>query len=206
MVLAQAQSGVWYVFYQPLAFLLLLVSGFAETHRAPFDLPECEQELVGGFHTEYSALKFGMFFLGEYAHIITGSALLVALFFGGWEPLPFRPLLAGHSEWWAALIGFGVYWVKIAVFIWFYMLIRWTLPRFRFDQLMRMAWKGLVPIGVGLLFATGILVVFDLHQKWYWSLAANVVVLVLSLLWSALSKTPVTGRQENMPDVEVRPV
>ena len=203
IVNAQAQAGLWLVISQPLAFLLVLVSAFAETNRAPFDLAEAEQELVGGFHTEYSALKFGLFFLGEYAHMITNGALMVALFFGGWH-LWFLPGVENHA-WWAMLIKLGVYVAKIAVFIWFYMMIRWTLPRLRFDQLMRVAWKGMVPIGMGLVIATSVLVVLDLHRQWYWCLGANVVVLILALLWSSLSKVPVTGRQENMPDVQVRP-
>ena len=205
VVRAQASSGLWYICYQPMVFLLLVVCGFAETNRAPFDLPECEQELVGGFHTEYSALKFGMFFLGEYAHMITGSALLIALFLGGWAPVPFVPVLADDHAWWAMLIKFGVYWAKIAVFIWFYMLVRWTLPRFRFDQLLRVAWTGLIPIGLLLLLATSLLVAFDLHRNVFASLGANLVVLLIALTWSARTKSPVTGRQDNLPSVEVLP-
>ena len=203
VVADQANSGVWYVLYQPLPFLLILISGFAETNRTPFDLAEAEQELVGGFHTEYSALKFGLFFLGEYAHMITNSALMIALFLGGWH-LWFLPGTE-NVTWQAMLMKFVVYLVKIGLFIWFYMLVRWTLPRFRFDQLMRMAWKSMVPIGAGLVMATCVLVVFDLHREWYWSFAANVVVLILALLWSQRVKVPVTGRQPNLPDIEVRP-
>ena len=211
IVTAQVNSGLWFVCYQPLVFVMLLICGFAETNRAPFDLPECEQELVGGFHTEYSALKFGMFFLGEYAHMITGSALLIALFFGGYDPIPFwgafadGGLLAENTAWWAMLIKLGVYCAKISVFILFYMLIRWTLPRFRFDQLRRVAWKGLIPIGMLLLLATSLLVVFDWHQNLIASLIANVVVLVIALVWCGRSKVLVTGRQENMPEIKVRP-
>ena len=203
MVDAQASSGLWYVVYQPLPFMLVLISAFAETNRAPLDLAEAEQELVGGFHTEYSALKFGLFFLGEYAHMITNSALMIALFLGGWH-LWFLPGVE-NVTWWAALIKFCVYAGKVVGFIVFYMVIRWTLPRLRFDQLMRVAWKSMVPMGMGMVVATAVLVVFDLHRVWYWSLGANAIVLALSLLWAANSKTPVTGRQENLPDVQVRP-
>jgi len=203
VVNAQARAGLWYVFYQPLAFLLILTSSFAETNRTPFDLAECEQELVGGYHTEYSALKFGMFFLGEYAHMITGSALLIALFFGGWHVW----LLPGveSTTWWAMLIKFGVYWLKIAIFLGFFMLVRWTLPRFRFDRLMRMAWQALVPMGMGLVLATAILVVLGWNQNLLACSAANALVLLVSLLWAGHARTPVTGRQENLPPIDVRP-
>ncbi len=199
----QARSGLWFVAYQPLAFLLILISAFAETNRLPFDLAEAEQELVGGFHTEYSALKFGLFFLGEYAHMVTNSALMIALFFGGWHLW----LLPGADavSWPAMLVKFGVFWVKIAAFIWFYMLVRWSLPRFRFDQLMRLAWQGLVPIGIGLVLATCLLVALDLHRNVFASLGANAVVLVVALLWAARSKAPVTGRQANLPEIRVLP-
>lgn len=194
--------GLWYIFYHPLAFLLILVSAFAETNRLPFDLAESEQELVGGYHTEYSALKFGLFYLGEYAHMMTNSALMIALFFGGWEPIPFTALLADNHAWWAALIKFGVYWGKIAAFIVLYMAVRWTLPRFRFDQLMRIAWTGMVPMGVGLVGVTAVLVVLDQHQSLWWCLAANVVVFIAGLAWAARSKAPVTGRQVRLREME----
>lgn len=201
----QARSGLWFIFYQPLAFILVMISAFAETNRAPFDLAEAEQELVGGFHTEYSALKFGLFFLGEYAHMITGSALMIALFLGGWSIIPFTNLLADDHEWWAGLIKFGVYWFKIALFIGFFMLVRWTLPRFRFDQLMKMAWQGMVPAGVALVLGTALLVVWNLHDNLFASLAMNIVVLVLALIWAGLSRTPITGRQENLPELRLGP-
>ncbi len=117
----QARTGVWNILLQPIAFLLVLVSSFAETNRVPFDLAEAEQELVGGYHTEYSAMKWAMFFLAEYAHMITGSALMIALFFGGWHfwglPGP------DNVAWWAMLLRLAVYLLKIAVFIGFFMLI-----------------------------------------------------------------------------------
>src|SRR5207244_3388771 len=114
----EATDGVWYVFVQPLAFVIFLVSSFAETNRLPFDLPEAEQELVGGYHTEYSAFKFGMFFLGEYTHMITTSFLMVILFFGGWH----FPFIASADSWW--FIKLAVFGAKMAAFIVFYMLVR----------------------------------------------------------------------------------
>lgn len=133
---------MWNVFYQPLAFLIFLTSAFAECNRVPFDLPECEQELVGGYHTEYSAMKFAMFFLGEYTHMITTSFLMVILFFGGWH---FPWIATAESGWFAKLLVFAG---KMGLFIFFYMLVRWTIPRFRFDQLMALAWKVLIPLAL----------------------------------------------------------
>ncbi len=142
---------VWGVVAQPLGFLLFLVSAFAETNRLPFDLPESEQELVGGFHTEYSAMKFGMFFLGEYIHVITVSFLVVLLFFGGWD----FPGLDMHQVGWpAAFAKVLVLLMKVSGMIVFMMWIRWTLPRFRYDQLMDLAWKRMIPLALINLVAT----------------------------------------------------
>jgi NADH-quinone oxidoreductase subunit H len=209
----QAQSGIWNIFLHPIAALLLATCAFAESNRTPFDLVEAEQELVGGFHTEYSSMKFAMFFLGEYAHMITASAVFVALFLGGWH-LWFLPNV-DNTAWWAALIKFGVYWAKVILFIAFYMVIRWTLPRFRFDQLMRLAWTSMIPLGLGLVVVQGVLVAFDCRIDpsagvWrnigvmviYW--VANAVVLALTLWAGGRSKQPVTGRQNNLPEIEVR--
>jgi len=197
----QARSGVWNIFLHPIAFLLVLVSSFAETNRVPFDLAEAEQELVGGYHTEYSAMKWAMFFLAEYAHLITGSALMIALFFGGWHlwglPGP------DNVTWWAMLIRLAVYLAKIAVFIGFFMLVRWTIPRFRFDQLMRLAWQGLVPVGVALLAATAVLAALGRQRNVPASLAVNLVLLLVVLRRAARSQRPVTGRQEDLPRVRV---
>lgn len=205
IVAQQAQGGVWYVFMHPLPFLLILVSSFAETNRAPFDLAEAEQELVGGFHTEYSSMKFAMFFLAEYAHIITGSAVMVALFFGGWAPLPFTSWLADSTAWWAMLIKLGAYLAKVAVFIGVFMLVRWTIPRFRFDQLMRLAWQSLVPVGVGLVAALAVLVALGLQRNLWACLLVNLLTLAVMLWSAARTRRPVTGRQDDLPDIDVRP-
>ncbi len=156
----QAGNGFWFIpawgiFVQPLGFLIFLVSAFAETNRLPFDLPESEQELVGGFHTEYSAMKFGMFFLGEYLHIITVSFLTVILFFGGWDA-PF--LTVDQTGWIAAVFKTLVIIFKVALMILFIMWIRWTLPRFRYDQLMNLAWKTMIPLSLLNLVVTAIVV------------------------------------------------
>jgi NADH-quinone oxidoreductase subunit H len=141
----QARNG-WNLFFQPVAALLFATSIFAECNRVPFDLPECEQELVGGYHTEYSGMKFASFFLGEYTHMITTSFLWVALFFGGWHfPWIATPESTGTG---AMILKVVLFAFKMFLFIAFYMFIRWTLPRFRFDQLMGLAWKVLMPLAM----------------------------------------------------------
>ena len=142
---------VWGIVAQPVGFLLFLISSFAETNRLPFDLPESEQELVGGFHTEYSAMKFGMFFLGEYLHVITVSYLTVVLFLGGWG---FPGLDQYQTGWLPALAKVMVMLMKVSGMIVFIMWIRWTLPRFRYDQLMDVAWKRMIPLALINLVAT----------------------------------------------------
>jgi NADH-quinone oxidoreductase subunit H len=135
----------WNVLFQPLAALLFVTSIFAECNRLPFDLPEAEQELVGGYHTEYSAMKFALFFLGEYTHMITTSFLVAVMFFGGWQFFPGMDMPGGVG---GAILKVIVLAVKMVLFIIFFMLIRWTLPRFRFDQLMGLTWKVLLPLAL----------------------------------------------------------
>jgi len=146
---------VWGIIASPLGFLIFLVSAFAETNRLPFDLPESEQELVGGFHTEYSGMKFGMFFLGEYVNVITVSFMTVVLFFGGWD-FPF--LDQDQTGLLSALAKLVVILVKVTMVILFIMWVRWTLPRFRYDQLMDLAWKSLIPLSLVNLVATAFIV------------------------------------------------
>jgi len=146
----------WGVLVQPLGFILFFTSAFAETNRLPFDLPESEQELVGGFHTEYSAMKFGMFFLGEYLHIITVSFITVILFFGGWHlPYVTSPEQTGLLS---AILKVAIITTKVGLSIIFIMWIRWTLPRFRYDQLMDLAWKSMIPLALVNLVATAAVV------------------------------------------------
>ncbi len=135
-------QGMWNIFFQPLAFLLFLISSYAECNRLPFDLPECEQELIGGYHTEYNGMKLALFLLGEYIHMITTSALMVILFFGGWH----FPWIAEANSFWG--LKFLMFSLKTLGFILLYMIIRWTLPRFRFDQLMSLAWTVLIPMAL----------------------------------------------------------
>jgi NADH-quinone oxidoreductase subunit H len=177
----QVEHG-WNLWYQPLAFVLFLTAVLAECNRLPFDLPEAEQELVGGYHTEYSALKFGLFFLGEYTHVITTSLLLSVLFLGGWH---FPWIAEADSGIVPKLI---VIWAKAVGFIILYMLIRWTIPRFRFDQLMSLAWKVFIPLG--LINLVCVMVVMELQllglhwSKWV-LLPVSLVLLVGAALLSA---------------------
>jgi NADH-quinone oxidoreductase subunit H len=142
----------WNVFKQPLAFIIFLVAVYAETNRLPFDLTEAEQELVGGYHTEYSSLKFAMFFLAEYANMITAAALTVTLFFGGWDV----PLLDESSlGLLGAILSVLSFILKMAFFLFLFIWVRWTFPRFRYDQLMRLGWKVLLPLALVNIFLTG---------------------------------------------------
>ncbi|OFW10301.1 MAG: NADH-quinone oxidoreductase subunit H [Acidobacteria bacterium RIFCSPLOWO2_02_FULL_67_36] len=154
IVNAQLSQGVWYVFLQPVAFVILFIGGLAETNRAPFDLPEAEQELTGGFHTEYSGMRFALFFLAEYANMIVVSAVATTLFLGGW----LRPFPNVHV---LSFLGFVPGWIwfllKTFVFIYVFIWIRATLPRYRYDQLMRLGWKVLIPLGIANLVVTAIL-------------------------------------------------
>jgi len=174
----QAQAGFlgWNVWVQPLACLIFFVSSLAESNRLPFDLSECEQELIGGFHTEYSALKFGLFFLGEYTHVITSSFLTVILFFGGWHfPWIATPESVYAGAW---LVKVGVLLTKVGLVIVLIMLIRWTIPRFRFDQLMGLAWKVLIPLALG----NAILVMTVLQFGWskWWLFPASFAMLAIA--------------------------
>ena len=153
----QARHG-WNIVYHPLAFFIFLTSVFAECNRLPFDLPEAEQELVGGYHTEYSSIKFGLFYLGEYTHMITTSFLVSVLFLGGWE---FFGLTNG-DEWYHTLLKFVAMLGKASFFLFFYVVVRWTLPRFRFDQLMGIAWKVLIPLSIVNLIGVMVAREFDM--------------------------------------------
>ncbi|MFM8635099.1 MAG: NADH-quinone oxidoreductase subunit NuoH [Planctomycetia bacterium] len=144
---AQAASGVWYVFAQPLGFVVFLIAAFAEAARLPFDLPEAEQELVGGYHTEYSGIKLLLFLVAEFLHMVTAAFLIVIMFLGGWHLWG----VTGSGDevtWLGALVRFGVLSAKILAVILFFMLVRWSWPRFRFDQLMNLAWKVMLPLGL----------------------------------------------------------
>jgi NADH-quinone oxidoreductase subunit H len=140
--ITEQQHGMdWNVFYQPVGFLIFLICAFAETNRTPFDLAECESELIGGYHTEYSSMKMGFYLFAEYANMFISSTILAVLYFGGYNypGMDWAGIHLGTNI--ATLIGIGVLFVKICAFIFFYMWVRWTIPRFRYDQLMNLGWK-----------------------------------------------------------------
>jgi NADH-quinone oxidoreductase subunit H len=146
-----SQYEVWNVFKYPVGFLIFLICAFAETNRTPFDLPECETELVGGYHTEYTSMKLGFFLFSEYVNMFVSSAVIATLFFGGYH-FPFMSLLPAGL---AAIIGVAVLFGKIIFFIFFFMWIRWTIPRFRYDQLMHLGWQVLMPLAILLIVVYG---------------------------------------------------
>lgn len=152
--IVDAQQGFgWHVFYQPLGFLIFLICAFAECNRAPFDLPEAENELIGGYHTEYSSMKLGLFLFAEYINMFISSAIIVSLYFGGYHFPGIEKL--GLSPNLEAVISVGVFFTKIFCFIFLFMWVRWTLPRFRYDQLMRLGWKVLIPLAILNVLVTG---------------------------------------------------
>ncbi|HRH02444.1 MAG TPA: NADH-quinone oxidoreductase subunit NuoH [Bacteroidia bacterium] len=149
----QQSHGMWNIVYQPLGFLIFLICAFAETNRAPFDLPECETELVGGYHTEYSSMKLGFYLFSEYINMFISSAIISTLYFGGYN-FPFMHEL-GLSQNTVTILGVVALFAKIFFFIFFFMWIRWTVPRFRYDQLMNLGWKILIPLSLFNIAATG---------------------------------------------------
>lgn len=221
----QARYGLgfiphWNVFIHPIAFLIFTTCIFAEANRTPFDLPECESELVGGYHTEYSSMKFALFFLAEYSAMITGSSLAVALFLGGWH-LPWldlaiyggpQPLVGG---WAAVALKFVTFWAKVIAFIFFYMWIRWTLPRFRFDQLMNLAWRGMIPLALGAFLISGVFVYLReaygpttpaLQHAAIWIFVANVVFFIGTLVvLSLLPRKSAANRRAAVPNSRYNP-
>ena len=164
------EEGIWGAFMHPMLAIIFFTCVLAECNRAPFDLAESEQDLVGGYHTEYSSMKWALFFLGEYMHMITGSAFFCVLFLGGWDLIPFweepwAPLLADSV--WLVLIKVAIFVLKVLFLLFVMMWVRWTLPRFRFDQLMKLAWRGLIPICIGVLLCSGVIVfLVDGEDRW----------------------------------------
>ncbi len=154
-------GGAWFVFLMPLSAFIFLVSLFAETNRQPFDMPESEADLVGGFHTEYGAFKWSLFFVAEYSHMIVGSAVFTLLFLGGWNPLPWIPLAdfvhwLHHATSWAftvhplfvGVLSIVLFLGKVIALLFFFMWVRWTVPRFRYDQVMKLGWQKLLPLAI----------------------------------------------------------
>ena len=151
------QAGMnWNVFYQPVGFLIFLICAFAETNRTPFDLAECESELIGGYHTEYSSMKMGFYLFAEYANMFISSTILAVLYFGGYNYPGMQWMVENVGVNTANILGIGVLFIKICCFIFFYMWVRWTIPRFRYDQLMNLGWKILIPLSIINIVITGI--------------------------------------------------
>ena len=180
-MIEQQLQGQWFVIHQPIAALLFYVCMLAETNRLPFDLAEAESELVGGFHTEYSSMKWVLFFLAEYGHIIVGSAFFTVLFLGGWSINPLwgldLPMAGGIGM---ILLQFGIVMTKVFAMICLTMALRWTLPRFRYDQLMRLAWEGMIPTALLVLLVTSFIVFMGwLPMMW---LASLITVFVIWLV------------------------
>jgi len=189
-VIAQQQQGGWFIISLTLAFLIFFISALAETNRLPFDLPEAEGELIAGYHTEYSAMKFSMFYIAEYSNMVTASALMATLFFGGWD-IPFTHWDdTGDPSVLKTLATLAAFGAKTGFFLFTYIWIRWTLPRFRYDQLMALGWKVLLPLALGYLavIATAI---WYLHAQLGWvygipfglALGAVNLVLVVAVVW-----------------------
>lgn len=191
--IVQQQQGMgWNVFPLLIGFFIFCVASFAETNRLPFDMPEAESELIAGYHTEYSAMKFSMFFIAEYSNMVTASALMVTLFFGGWDiPGTQWDNLPPHTML-KFLLTLGFFVAKLLFFLFLYMWIRWTLPRFRYDQLMSLGWKVMLPLALAYIVITGgAILVLDMLQvprsvQWFgispfWA-ALGVLNLVLAVL------------------------
>lgn len=155
--IADQQSGInWNVFYQPIGFLIFLICSFAETNRTPFDLPECETELVGGHHTEYSSMKLGFYLFAEYINMFVTSAVISTLYFGGYN-FPGMHLISNPNL--AAILGVVALFAKILFFIFFFIWVRWTVPRFRYDQLMKLGWNILIPLSIINIVITGLVII-----------------------------------------------
>ena len=160
-IVQQQQATTWTIIRQPVTFILFLVAAFAETNRAPFDLPEAEQELVGGYHTEYTGMRYAWFMNGEYAAMFTMCAILTTLFLGGWTFPGLKALtdaLSGSvpGQIAIALVSFAIFFAKVLFLIFFFMWVRWTLPRFRWDQLMKLGWNVLIPIALANIIGTAL--------------------------------------------------
>ena len=162
-IIAEQQHSLnWNFFYQPLGFLIFLVCAFAETNRVPFDLPECETELIGGYNTEYSGFKMGAYMFSEYINMFVSSAVMTTLYFGGYNYPGMDFVNANLGATWGPLVGVAVMFAKVLAFIFFFMWVRWTVPRFRYDQLMNLGWKILIPLAIANIVITAIVItIFD---------------------------------------------
>jgi NADH-quinone oxidoreductase subunit H len=189
-VIAQQQRGLWFVIPLTVAFIIFFISALAETNRLPFDLPEAEGELIAGYHTEYSSMKFSMFYIAEYSNMVTASALMATLFFGGWD-IPFTNWdSTGDPSLWKTLATLVMFGFKTFVFLFTYIWVRWTLPRFRYDQLMALGWKVLLPLTLLYITVLAAAIWFlRMQLRWEygagmaWALGGLNLVLLVPLVW-----------------------
>lgn len=199
-IIAHQLDHGWLLFSQPIAAVIFFTAILAEANRAPFDMAEAETELVGGYHTEYSSMRFALFFLAEYGHLITSCAFFSLLFLGGWDAIPFFNLLPAHAAGWAGLglvlLKFGIFFGKVVFLICFSMVIRWTLPRLRYDQIMQMAWGAVIPISLIVVLLTSLMVFFGLTGL-VPMLGANIVL--AAAIWAALPFLPRYNSNERVP-------
>lgn len=204
-IIRQQVEGGWFVIAQPLTAILFFIAILAEANRAPFDNAEAEQELVGGYHTEYSAMRFAMFFLAEYSHIVTSCAFFTLMFLGGYH-LPIIPQLDPASTGFlAVLMKFGVYFTKVVLLICFIMVIRWTIPRFRYDQVMVLGWQGLIPIAMVHTVLTFVLVYLNMGTLMP-LLLLNVGMMALVVLAQSWIPKQTTNRKVPMYGSRYNPV
>jgi NADH-quinone oxidoreductase subunit H len=178
------QNGHWNILYQPVGFIIFLVCAFAECNRTPFDLPECETELIGGYHTEYSSMKLGFYLFSEYINMFVSGAVMATLFFGGYDYPGFSWVEANIGANFANILGVAAVFGKALFFVFFFMWVRWTIPRFRYDQLMNLGWTALIPLAMVNVVVTGLGILLNMPIAIMWG------VLILSLLvafgWEAM--------------------
>jgi NADH-quinone oxidoreductase subunit H len=203
VIVRQQQQIGWNAVTLSLAFFIFMIAAFAETNRLPFDLPEAESELIAGYHTEYSAMKFSLFFIAEYASMVTASALMATLFFGGWDvPFTARDNIGPFSKW-LSLLSIGIFLAKILFFVFVFMWVRWTLPRFRYDQLMSLGWKFMLPLALAYIVLIAAVMLglsaAGIDQGFmYATILGSVNVLVTIILFAILDRgriiSPAYGR------------
>jgi len=209
-IINQQVWGGWNVVNLTVAFFIFIVAAFAETNRLPFDLPEAESELIAGYHTEYSAMKFSLFFIAEYASMVTASALMATLFFGGWDvPFTARDNIGPYSGW-LSLLSIGIFLGKILFFLFLFMWVRWTLPRFRYDQLMSLGWKILLPLAlVYIVLIAAVMLGLSaagIGEGWmYTAILASLNIALIIILFAILDRgrviSPAYGRM-NPKEIE----
>ena len=214
-IINQQAWGGWNVINLTVAFFIFMVAAFAETNRLPFDLPEAESELIAGYHTEYSAMKFSLFFIAEYAGMVTASALMATLFFGGWDvPFTAHDNIGPYSKW-LSLLSIGIFLAKILFFLFLFMWVRWTLPRFRYDQLMSLGWKFMLPLAlVYIVLIAAVMLGLSAsgipEGAWHTAIYGSVNIVVVIVLFAILDRgriiSPAYGRMHPKEVARLREV